>query len=38
MDLKHFHIFFIIASIVVALGFGLWCFLTEAGTAVAGRS
>ncbi len=38
MDLKNFHVLFIMASIVVALGFGLWCFFTEAGTAVAGST
>ena len=38
MDLKNFHILFIIASVVVALGFGLWCFFTEAGTATAGST
>jgi hypothetical protein len=36
MSLKHFHIFFIAASIVLTAGFGLWCFLTEDGTGLAG--
>jgi hypothetical protein len=36
MSLKHFHIFFIVASIALTAGFGLWCFLTEDGAALAG--
>ena len=36
MSLKHFHILFIAISILLAAGFGLWCFLTERGAAVAG--
>ena len=38
MSLKHFHIFFIMISVVMAAGFGFWCFLTDAGSAVAGST
>ena len=36
MGLKNFHIFFIMISVVTSLGFGLWCFFTEAGSALTG--
>ncbi len=38
MSLKHFHIFFIMISVVMAAGFGFWCFLTDVGSAVAGST
>ena len=38
MGLKNFHIFFIMISVVVTLGFGLWCFLTGAGRATEGST
>ena len=38
MSLKHFHIFFIVLSIITATGFGLWCFLSEKGQAADGST
>lgn len=38
MSLKNFHLFFIMISIVAAAGFGLWCFLTEAGRRTTGST
>ena len=34
MSLKHFHIFFIVVSILLSVGCGLWFFLSEEGAAV----
>ena len=36
MSLRGFHIFFIVISIALAVGFGLWCFSAEKAASVAG--
>lgn len=38
MGIKNFHVFFIAISVLLAAGFGLWCFLTEAGRAAPGST
>ena len=38
MSLKNFHIFFIIISIIVIAGFGVWCFVTEDGASLTGAA
>jgi hypothetical protein len=36
MSLKTFHVLFIVVSVLLAAGFGLWCLVTEKGASVAG--
>ncbi len=31
MGLRNFHIFFIVISTIMSVGFGFWCFLSDAG-------
>ena len=31
MSLKHFHVFFINASLLLSIGFAYWCFAVSAG-------
>jgi len=38
MSLKHFHIFFIVVSIVFSTAFGLWCLFTDDGASQAGST
>jgi hypothetical protein len=38
MSLKGFHIFFISAAALLALGFGLWCFTAAAGVRLPGSA
>lgn len=36
MGLRTFHLFFIIVATAACIGFGLWCFLTQAGSEFSG--
>ncbi len=38
MGLRNFHIFFIVISTSMSVGFGLWCFLSDAGRESYGSS
>jgi hypothetical protein len=36
MGLRQFHIFFVVVSVLLVLGFGSWCFFAAAGRATPG--
>ncbi|HLU46546.1 MAG TPA: hypothetical protein VK116_00630 [Planctomycetota bacterium] len=38
MGIKNFHVFFVAVSVLLAVGFGLWCILTEAGRKTPGST
>ncbi len=38
MGLRSFHILFIVMATLMSVGFGLWCFLSDAGRELGGSS